>query len=159
MKKCFFFVLLLVISLPCLPPDAGSQQGHESRHGVMVAAAGAEQKPVYPSMPGPGKKVPVGSDYYFIYGFDKKPRLGTVIMKVEIFTTEGKKETSFEAKVDAGMPSMRGHHETGERSFKLSQKGDYLLPINIVMPGDWEIRLTVLKEGKVVFRGSYQFDV
>ena len=40
-----------------------------------------------------------------------------------------------------------------------AKKGDYLLPINIVMPGDWEVRLTVLKEGKVIFRGSYQFDV
>jgi predicted metalloprotease len=110
-------------------------------------------------MPGPGKKVFIGNDYYFIYGFDKKPKLGTVIMKVEIFTKEGKKDTSMEVKAEAGMPSMRGAHETGEQPFKLSKKGDYLLPINIVMPGDWEIRLTVLKEGKVIFRGSYQFDV
>jgi hypothetical protein len=78
-------------------------------------SAGDEQKLAYPSMPGPGKKVPVGSDHYLIYGFDKKPKLGTVIMKVEIFTREGKKDTSIEAKADAGMPSMKGAHETGER--------------------------------------------
>jgi hypothetical protein len=54
---------------------------------------------------------------------------------------------------------MRGAHETGDRYFKLSRNGDYLLPIDIVMPGDWEIRLTILKDGKVIFRGSYQFDV
>jgi predicted metalloprotease len=54
---------------------------------------------------------------------------------------------------------MKGAHETGDRPFKLSKKGDYLLPIDIVMPGDWEIRLTLLKDGKVIFRGSYQFDV
>jgi hypothetical protein len=110
-------------------------------------------------MPGPGKKVPIGNDQYIIYGFDKKPKLGTVIMKVEIFTKEGKKDTSFEVRADSGMPSMRGAHETGDQPFKLSQKGDYLLPINIVMPGDWEIRMTLLKDGKVIFRGSYQFDV
>jgi hypothetical protein len=110
-------------------------------------------------MPGPGKKVAVGSDYYLIYGFDKKPKLGAVILKVEIFTKEGKKDTSFEVKADAGMPSMKGAHDTGDRPLKLSQKGDYLGPISIVMPGDWEIRLTLAKEGKVIFRGSYQFDV
>ena len=94
-----------------------------------------------------------------IYGFDKKPKLGTVIMKVEIFTAEGKKDTSLEAKADAGMPSMKGAHETGDRAFTVSKKGDYLLPIPIVMPGDWEIRLTISKEGKVIFRGRYNFDV
>ncbi len=94
-----------------------------------------------------------------IYGFDKKPKLGTLIIKVEIFTRDGKKDTSVEVKADSGMPSMRGAHETGEKPFQLSKKGDYLLPINIVMPGDWEISLTVMKSGKVLFRGKYNFDV
>ena len=161
MKRWFFFILLLVaISISFLPFPAESQHGHKSKQGEnSSAASGAERAPTYPSMPGPGKKVPVGSDYYLIYGFDRKPKLGTLIMKVEIFTKEGKKDTSIEVKADAGMPSMKGAHETGEQPFKLSKKGDYLLPINIVMPGDWEVRLTLLKEGKVIFRGSYQFDV
>jgi hypothetical protein len=116
-------------------------------------------QPNHPSMPAPGKKVSMGSDYYLIYGFDKKPKLGTVIMKVEIFAKDGKKDTSFDVKADAGMPSMKGAHETGDQPFQLSKKGDYLLPINIVMPGGWEIRLTLSKAGKVVFRGSYQFNV
>ena len=161
MKKWFFFILfLVVISFLWLPPCAQSQQKHKSKSGsVGSAIPGAEQTPVYPPMPGPGKKVSIGNDYYLIYSFDKKPKLGTLIMKVEIFTQEGKKDTSAEVKAEAGMPSMKGAHETGEQPFKLSKKGDYLLPINIVMPGDWEIRLTLLKEGKVIFRGSYQFNV
>jgi hypothetical protein len=156
MKKWLVLTLvLLIISLLSLPPCAQSQEKHKPKSGSTVS----EQAPVFPSMPGPGKKVSVGNDYYLIYGFDKKPKLGTLIMKVEIFTKEGKKDTSMEVKADAGMPSMKGAHETGEKSFKLSKKGDYLLPIDIVMPGDWEVKLTLLKEGKVVFRGSYQFDV
>ena len=119
----------------------------------------AQNQPSFPSMPGPGKKVPIGNGHYLIFGFDKKPKLGTVIMKVEIFTKEGKRDTSFEGKADVGMPSMKGAHDTGDRPFTLSKKGDYLLPINIVMPGDWEIRLTLLREGGVVFRGSYRFDI
>jgi hypothetical protein len=62
-------------------------------------------------------------------------------------------------KAEADMPSMRGAHATGDRPFVLSKKGDYLLPINIVMPGDWEIKLTVMRDGKVVARGRYNFNV
>lgn len=160
MKKWFFSTLFLVIiSIVCLPfyGEGQHQKPKESVGGS--AASQTEQAAIHPSMPAPGKKVPIGTDHYLIYGFDKKPKLGTVIIKVEIFTKEGKKDTSFQVKADAGMPSMKGAHETGDRPFKLSKKGDYLLPIDIVMPGDWEIRLTLLKEGKVIFRGSYQFDV
>ena len=117
------------------------------------------QTPDYPPMPGPGKKVPIGEGYYLIYGFDKPLKMGRVIMKVEVFTADGKKDTSLEVKADADMPSMRGAHGTGDRPFQLSKKGDYLLPISIVMPGDWEIKLTVLKAGKVIFRGRYNFNV
>ena len=158
MKNWVFLVLFsIVTSLACMPLDAESQPEHKSKHGVSgSAASGTEQ---YPSMPGPGKKVFIGNDYYLIYGFDKKPKLGTLIMKVEIFTKEGKKDTSMEVKGEAGMPSMKGAHDTGDKPFKLSKKGDYLLPFDIVMPGDWEIRLSLLKEGKVIFRGSYQFDI
>jgi hypothetical protein len=157
--RCFILTLG-VLSLLCLPFAAESQQDHKSKHRVDVAAAsGAGSAQVYPSMPGPGKKVPLGNEYYLIYGFDKKPKLGTVIIKVEVFTAQGKKDTSLDVMADAGMPSMKGAHDSGDRPFKLSNKGDYLLPISIVMPGDWEIRLTVQKEGKVIFRGSHQFDV
>ena len=125
----------------------------------MKTAEGAGTGQDYVALPGPGKKVPIGNGAYLIYGFDKKLKMGTVIMKVEVYTPDGKRDTSMEILGDSGMPSMRGAHETGDQPFKLSQKGDYLLPVNIVMPGDWEIRLTVKKDGKVIFRGSYKFDV
>lgn len=158
MKKCFVLIpFVLVILIAWLPLSAESQRKQKAKSGP--AASVAEQMPVFPTMPAPGKKVPIGADHYIIYGFDKKPKLGTLIIKVEIFNKDGKKDTSMEVKADSGMPSMKGAHETGDRSFKLSKKGDYLLPIDIVMPGDWEIRLTLLKEGKVTFRGSHQFDV
>ena len=151
-----FIIFLLVLSVLPLSLYGEDHQGHKT---AGVKGPGSEQATAYPPMPEPGKKVMTGGDQYIIYGFDKKPKLGTVIMKVEVFTKEGKKDTSLEMKADAGMPSMKGAHETGERAFTLSKKGDYLLPINIVMPGDWEIRLTILRNGKVIFRGRYNFDV
>jgi hypothetical protein len=122
-------------------------------------AAESGEEPVFTAMPAPGKKVPIEGGGYLIYEFDKKPKLGTVILKVEVFNADGKKDTSLEILGDSGMPSMRGAHESGDQPFKLSQKGVYLLPVNIVMPGDWEIRLTLKKDGEVIFRGSHRFDV
>lgn len=157
-SKVFVFLtlLFLTLSLPSLPRSGAYAQGH-SAHGMQ--SSGTAPMPEYAPMPEPGKKVPIGEGYYLIYGFDKPLKMGTVIMKVEIFTADGKKDTSLEVKADADMPSMRGAHASGDRAFQLSNKGDYLLPVRIVMPGDWEIKLTVLKSGKVTFRGRYNFNV
>jgi hypothetical protein len=159
-KTILLFVpcLLIACSVWCSAPVILYGQEH---HGAAAAssASATEKTPVYAPMPGPGKKVPIGGGYYLIYGFEKKPVMGTNIMRLEIYTAEGKKDTGFEAKADADMPSMRGAHGTGDKAFVVSKKGDYLLPIPIVMPGDWEVRLIILKEGKVIFRGRYNFDV
>jgi hypothetical protein len=156
MKKGLILIFALLLAINCIPVLAEGQQGK----GMMGnPASGSEKAPVFPTMPGPGKKVPLPDGFYATYGFDKKPKLGMLIVKVEIFSQDGKRDTSFEIKGDSGMPSMKGHHDTGDQPFQLSKKGDYLLPVNIVMPGDWEIRLTFLKNGKVQFRGSYPFDV
>jgi hypothetical protein len=154
MKRTLVFILLSgFLLLPSIPLHGADMSGHGTR------MAGAAQMPEHPPMPGPGKKVPIGDGYNLTYDFDKPLKMGTVIMKVEIFTKEGKKDASLEVKADTDMPSMRGAHGTGDRVFKLSQKGDYLLPISIVMPGEWEIKLTVVKGGKVIFRGRYNFNV
>jgi hypothetical protein len=158
-KNIFLFPLtLLALILAYSPLEAGSHEGHQ-HHQKPEAAAESGESPVFAPMPGPGKKVPIDGGGYLIYGFDKKPKMGSVILKVEIYTPDGKRDTSLEILGDSGMPSMRGAHETGDQPFKLSKKGDYLLPINIVMPGDWEVRLTIKKDGQVIFRGSHGFDV
>jgi hypothetical protein len=113
----------------------------------------------YPPLPKPGAKVPLGSNHYFIYGFASPPKLGASIMKVEVFANNGRRDTSFRISGDADMPSMRGAHSTGNKAFSVSQKGYYLLPINLVMPGDWEIRFVFEKDGKTVLRGAYLFDL
>ena len=159
-KRCFVFILFFVtLSLLSFNIYGGEHQGKKSTSGTAASPADPGKTPAFPSMLPPGKKVPIDNDHYIIYGFDKKPKLGTIILKVEIYTRDGNKDTSFEVLADSGMPSMKGAHETGEQPLQVSKKGAYLLPVNIVMPGDWEIRITIKKDGKVVFRGSHQFDV
>jgi hypothetical protein len=106
-----------------------------------------------------GQKHWIGEEYYFVYDFDKKPQMGTIIMKVQVFSKDGKQDSSLEITGSADMPSMRGAHSTGDRLFKLNKKGDYLLPVNVVMPGEWEIVLNFLKDKKHLFTGSVRFNV
>jgi len=156
MKYCFL-VLFFIVSF--YPWQLSYGVDHAGKDSKIAKDAGASQKPVFLPMPDPGKKVTFGNGYYLIYGFDKRPTLGTVIMKVEIFNNAGKKDTSLQVTANAGMPSMRGAHDTGDNTFALSKKGVYLLPISIVMPGGWEIRLTVIKNGNPIFLGRYNFDI
>lgn len=114
---------------------------------------------VYQQLKKPGEKIPLTAGYYFTYGFEKPPKLGMAIMRVEIYNRDGKLDTSHTVKGDVDMPSMRGAHSSGDKDFSLSAKGVYLLPVRLVMQGDWEIRFTFLKNGKPTFRGAYLFDI
>lgn len=119
------------------------------------ATAKVQYKPLYK----PGEKISLDADHYFTFGFDKPPKLGMAIMRVEIFTRDGKRDTSFVVKGDADMPSMRGAHSNGEKDYSISAKGLYLMPVRLVMPGDWEVTFSFVKNGKPVYRGAYLFDL
>ncbi|MCM2358704.1 MAG: FixH family protein [Geobacteraceae bacterium] len=132
--------------------------------GVAVSPAASAAAPPaaqrdYQPLPKPGERIPLDAGHYFTYGFDKPPKLGMAIMRVEIFSRDGNRDTSFVVKGDADMPSMRGAHASGDKEFALSAKGVYLMPVRLVMPGDWEVRFTFVKKGKTVFRGAYLFDL
>ena len=106
-----------------------------------------------------GQKYWIGDEYYFVYNFDKRPQMGTIIMKIQVFTKEGKQDTSLEITGDTDMPSMKGAHGTGNQLFKMNKKGDYLLPVNVVMPGEWEVVLNFLKDKKPIYTESVRFNV
>jgi hypothetical protein len=106
-----------------------------------------------------GQKHWIEDQYYFVLNFDKKPQMGTIIVKVQVFSKEGKQDGTMDITGSADMPSMKGAHGTGDRLFKQNNKADYLLPINIVMPGQWEIVINFIKDKKTIYRGSLKFDV
>lgn len=115
--------------------------------------------PEYSELPGPGKKCRIDDEFHFTYEFTEKPRMGTAILRVRIFDREGNQTTAFTVLSRYDMPSMAGAHDSGEQEFKLNKKGDYLLPVNIAMPGEWEVKLTFKRGDSVVFRGTFRFDV
>jgi hypothetical protein len=125
----------------------------------LSAAPAPAVKAGYQPLTKPGQKISFDADHYLTFGFDKPPKLGMAIMRVEIFTHDGKRDTSFTVKGDADMPSMRGAHSAGEKAYSLSAKGAYLMPVRLVMPGDWEVTFTIIRNGKTIYRGAYLFDL
>jgi hypothetical protein len=117
------------------------------------------QAPEFKDLSQAGKKCWIGELYYFVYEFDKTPKMGTAILKIRLFDKDGKQVTDLDISGRTDMPSMRGAHDSGEVTFKLNKKGDYLLPVNIVMPGDWEVRLTFSRNKVAIFRGQFTFGV
>ena len=150
-------VLLAVLALASAPGSHFTQA--IARETIAGCAEAKEAAPAPVALPGAGEKCWIGKEYYFIYSFDKKPKMGMVILKIQVFDQTGKRDTSMEITGNSGMPSMRGAHDSGDVSFQLNKRGDYLLPINIVMPGEWEVTLHFLKDKKPIYSGSFRFHV
>jgi hypothetical protein len=119
----------------------------------------AKPEIVFKPIPKAGKKYDIDADTVLVYEFNEKPKMGTAFLKIQIFNKKGDKITPFVLQGRSDMPSMRGVHDSGSVEFKLNKKNDYLMPVNVVMPGDWEVQVTILKDGKPVFYGSITFDV
>lgn len=118
-----------------------------------------DQEPVFQDLPKSGKKCWIGEVNYFTWEFDRTPKMGTAILVIKLYDKDGQRVSDLAITGRSDMPSMRGAHDSGEVAFKLNKAGDYLLPVDIVMPGDWEVRLTFSRNGIVIFRGRIAFDV
>ena len=103
----------------------------------------------------------IDKTHYFTYDFVKKPKIGPAILKVQIFNSENVQDNkSFEIKGVYFMPTMKSAHYT-ENYFKISKKGFYLLPVNFVMRGEWEINLTFIdvKTKKDVYSEKFKIEI
>ena len=89
-----------------------------------------------------------GADAYSIkYLWPEKPKVGDYTLKVAVSDSAGKRVKDVDVVVSYYMPDMRGDHDASEK-MKLSAKGYFLLPIHFAMRGDWEINLSVQKNGR-----------
>jgi hypothetical protein len=114
---------------------------------------------VYTKLPGFDKKFQV-EGYTVSYRFVKRPQIGTIILRVQVFTADKKQVKPFEITGEYGMPSMKGAHDSGPTALKTNVKGDYLLPVSVVMRGEWEVKLVFTdKDKKPVYCGMFKFSV
>jgi hypothetical protein len=113
----------------------------------------------YVKMPGFDKKFQV-EGYTVSYRFVKRPQIGTIILRVQVFNADKKQVKPFLVSGEYGMPSMKGAHDSGVQQFKTNVKGDYLLPVSLVMRGEWEVKMVISdKEKKPVYCGAFKFSI
>ena len=104
----------------------------------------------------PGKKIQIGNGYYFKYRFNARPSMGTTILSVKVFDSNGNQVTPFQMTGDCAMSGM---HDAGPVQFTINKKNDYVLPLNVAMQGDWEVKLVIKKDSTEVFSGSIPLKV
>jgi len=130
---------------------------------LFLAACGGKEVPP-PAASGPavlaaeGEKIPLPDGGWFTWQFAEKAKLGTPIAKVQVFGKDGAQAAACEVIGEYGMPSMR-YHDSGPVKFQLNKKGDYLLPVNLVMPGEWELKIKVLKGAEKLYEGAILFTI
>jgi hypothetical protein len=160
MRKPITAAIVLVAFSTVLTASAAAQPATSCCNSPGLTPSGPQnQEPVFLDLAKSGKKCWIGEVNYFTWEFDKTPKMGTSILIVKLFDRDGKRVTDLQIAGRSDMPSMRGAHDSGEVAFKNNRAGDYLLPVNVVMPGDWEVRLTFSRNGIVIFRGRIAFDV
>lgn len=126
-----------------------------------LAALGGTAPPKLPAtrMAPAGEKIWLNESLYFTHEFDKTPAMGPLVLKIKLFNKDGTRSTALKIKGSSDMPSMRGAHDTGFRDFRISKRGDYLLPVDIVMPGDWEIQVIIYSGETAIYHGLLLFDI
>jgi hypothetical protein len=122
-----------------------------------ASPAGSAQE-VSAALAAEGEKIQLPDGGWFTWRFVEKPKLGTPIAKVQVFDKAGAQVTLYEVIGESGMPSMR-YHDSGPVKFQLNKKGDYLLPVNIVMAGEWELKIRVMKGKEKIYEGAILFTV
>ncbi len=106
-----------------------------------------------------GERFEVREGIYGICEFNQKPQIGMVVLKIRLFDKNDKQISPLAISGESGMPSMPGHHDSGDVAFKLNKAQNYLLPVNVVMPGDWEVKLTFRDGEQIVLLAAVRFDV
>ncbi|MFA6434527.1 MAG: hypothetical protein WCW52_07525 [Elusimicrobiales bacterium] len=153
MKNIYFFILTAALAMAVI-----ARSGAEPAMKTQAKPAKTITALKPSALAAEGKKNALPGGGWFIWRFDRKPRLGPAILKVQVYSKESKQDSSYEITGESGMPSMRDH-DSGPLKFQLNRKGDYLLPINVVMAGGWEVVIRIKKNGKELFAGKTDFNV
>lgn len=162
MKSIIIILVMLALTSWILAEENCATCGKHANGGTKVA--GVEQKAggtmskqaVEPmKLPGFGKKVGLDKDKYFTYDFVKKVKMGANTLKVNIQGKEKKPLTSYQVLVSYDMPSMKGMHAVNDKPMQVNRSGNYLLPLNFVMPGVWQVDLKIMDGKSVISTGSF----
>lgn len=103
-------------------------------------------------------KIRIDDRYSFTFQFSEKPKVGTTILKISVLDQKGEKTNDLNISASYAMPSMK-NMGSKSRDFMLSKKGDYLLPIDATMLGDWEIEVIFKDNSHEIHREKILFTI
>jgi len=152
-KNIFIIVIVLLVSLMFLCYKYFNRNYNNYSSSIQVNQV--SQNNIFNE----NKEIVINKNYSFIFKFITKPKIGEVIVKVEIFDTQGNKVNNLRVLGGYDMPSMRGHHASGEQLFMLNQKGSYLLPVHIAMSGNWEVVISITEDNNEIYQGKILFKI
>ncbi len=147
MKGIYITIIALILVLPLMGQHCGSCQVADNNASAPKTSS-APQKLLTAN-----KAVWISNDYYVKYSWQKKPKIGTDLLFVEVYGKDKKKVKDLSITADAYMPSMRGAHDTGDKPMKLNKNMKYVIDVNFMMAGEWGIDLKFAKNGKVFATG------
>jgi hypothetical protein len=143
MKGIYIALIALILVLPLFGQHCGSCQVADNSK-----TSGTITLPT-PKLLTANKAEWISNDYYVKYTWQKKPKIGTDLLFVEVYGKDKKKVKDLSITADAYMPSMRGAHDTGDKPLKLNKNDKYVIDVNFMMAGEWGIDLKFAKNGKV----------
>jgi len=152
------YLILIISSLIVLPLVAQGHCGSCSAYASPAPQKVAPAKEVI-ALGAARQAQWISSDYYLVYEWNKKPKIGTHILKVKIFDRGKKQVNNLTLTADAFMPSMKGAHDTGDKAMKLNKKNEFAIPVYFMMLGDWEILLKIKQGNKEIAQAAVRLKI
>ncbi|MDR3112191.1 MAG: hypothetical protein LBU55_03355 [Elusimicrobiota bacterium] len=103
--------------------------------------------------------IKINNNYSFKYEFVKNPKIGTVVLKITAFNKKGIQTGNLDFIANYDMPAMRGSHTFFNKKFKKNKNNIYLLPVNFVMRGVWEVNIVVKESNRSIFSGVFMVKI
>lgn len=92
----------------------------------------------------------INDDYYVTYSWASRPRIGQNVLIVKLLDENRNQVQDLEISAVSSMPEMSCCPDSEEQFMRLNRNGDYLLPINFTMLGDWEVILSFWQDEEFV---------
>lgn len=125
---------------------------------IWLAGASLQAGTTVQDMGKPGTKTVIDKGVQLTYSFNAHLAMGTVILKIKVTDSKGNPVEGYSLTGVYDMPEMNDSN-SGKVAFVQNKKKDFLLPINVTMPGKWEVTVTVKKGRKTLITGLIDFNV
>ena len=154
MKQIIAITLLLFALVPIF---AQTHCGSCTAGKSATVTEKAEATPIVLS--NPNKAQWISKDYYILYDWNKKPKIGTSILSIKVFDKSKKPVTDLAITADVNNTSQKDTKATGDIALKPNKKDEFIIPVNFLSQGNWEILLKFAKGDKALSNAAIRVEI